>query len=147
MNSSFGFNMGPKIGEFGIFEANGTAPPPVVTQPKYIVMNVPIDGPATGGPGVITCNINTTSVNINDYQWTGTNYVITFSGDFCTTGDNVYIETEFYSSFVTIGQVTVPLYQITTDGFNGIQFSCANIDNTLVAVNGTLKIMVMIFEV
>jgi hypothetical protein len=139
--------MGPKIGEFGIFQANGTAPPPVVTQPKYIVMNVPINGTETGGVSVIGCNINTSGVNLSEYQWVGSNYLITFDGDFCTTGDNVYIETEFYSSFVTSGQVTIPLYQITTDGFNAIQFSCANIDNTLVAVNGTLKIMVMIFEV
>lgn len=144
ISNGFGFNMGAKMGDFGIYESNSVPTPPT-PQPKYIVLNISF---ASGSVSAYTDNINTTTANVTSVSYvTGaSNYVkVEFDNDFASNKANVYCEAFFNETWYAPLNDRVPLFQVVA---STIRIDIIPIDevNTNPLVDGDFQLSIIVFE-
>ena len=142
--SNFGFNMGAKMGDFGIYESN-TPPTPPIPQPKYLVVNISF---AIGSVGSWVANINTTGANISSVSYlTGlSNFVrVEFDNPIATNPDYIYSESFFNETWYNPSNDAIPLFQIIASP-TSVDIVPIIFDNTSPLVDGDFQLSLLIFE-
>ena len=146
ISTSFGFNMGAKMGDFGMYEANGTPTPPT-PQPKYMVFNIGCK--ADANPDT-TMTINTTTANLSESLAIGTSpnlfYRLTFDTPFANSADNIYMEAWFDTDWNDSVSSTTPLFQVNADFLDTIHITPVDPFQSKNGDIGTLQLFLMIFE-
>ena len=146
ISTSFGFNMGAKMSEFDIYEANGTPTPPV-PQPKYMVFNIVCKGDANPDTSM---TINTTTANLSESVAIGTSpnvfYRLLFDTPFANSADNIYIEAWFDTTWDDNVSSSIPLFQVDADNLDTIHITAVDPFQSKNGAIGTLQLFVMIFE-
>ena len=143
---SFGFNMGPNMGDFAIMEAN-TNPVPPTPQPKYMTVAFPAS--QGGGPLDPVFIVNTTNAvfleasgdpitGIWGIKFTGAIYAVSF--------DNVYIEGFYNINWQNTADDTIPRFQIQLVDEQTIAIMAVANDTSFTLVEGFITFSLIVFE-
>jgi hypothetical protein len=146
--SSFGFDMGAKMGEFGFFKSNNIAP--VVPQPQYLV--VQIDMTNSAGALTYSSEMNTmkngsviTSV-VNDFVNTIRTTIITFSTSTFQDSANLYLQGRFVNWYENDNTNGVPTYQVEAIDTLTYKITAICWDRSPLYAIGTFELTFIIFE-
>ena len=146
ISNTFGFNMGVKMGDFGIVESN-TPPVPPLPQPKYITLWVrAVDVPEPTVEYETVVNTSTGVINHVD-SLSNIYYSVSFDTPYCTNVNNVYIEAYFEKTWFYATDESVPVFSAKAQGDSTIIITAVNYDNTKVLVDGYITLQVTIFEI
>jgi hypothetical protein len=139
--SSFGFNMGAKMGEFGIFESN-SAPTPPIPQPKYVVVNISF---ASGSISGYVSNINTTGVNITNVNYSVDHAVVSFDSPIASITSVMYCEAMFNETWYAPSTDAIPLFQVVASPTQ-IDIYPVDFDKNFTLTDGDFQLSIIVFE-
>jgi hypothetical protein len=149
VNTSFGFNMGAKMSNFGIVESNSAPAPPVLPQPKYLVLYIEVK--STDNPSLVfTETINTTGAVVDSVSALGgaePKFSIVLNNAISTNLEFVYVETYFQTGWYQPTSDQIPLFQVEFENESVINLKAITYDAQSVLVDGYITLGFTIFEV